>query len=101
MSRTIVESWVARSKRHGIDLAALMFRKDGTSRPVKLRNISYDGCLLHADGELAIGEKVTLALPRMGEMKAQIRWTSAAGAAGARFVAEEILANEPHSRVGL
>ena len=74
---------------------------NGTSVDVRLGNMSYDGCLLSSDHSFAIGEKVRLVLPRMGEIRAQVRWTLAGGKAGARFVLDEIVPEEPHSRLGL
>ena len=100
-SAIVIKDWVKRNERRDVDLAALAFRADGTSCNVSLRNMSYDGCLVEADGGFAIGEKVRLVLPRMGEIKAQIRWATAEGKAGARFVLEEIGPQERHSRMGL
>ena len=100
-SATAIRDWVNRKDRHEVELAALAFRADGTSVDVRLGNMSYDGCLLSSDHSFAIGEKVRLVLPRMGEIRAQVRWTLAGGKAGARFVLDEIVPEEPHSRLGL
>lgn len=89
-SGVAIHDWINRNARHDVDLEAVALRADGTSLPVKLRNISYDGCLLEAEVVLSIGEKVVLSLPRMGEVKSQIRWATMDGKAGARFLAEEI-----------
>ena len=96
-----VENWIERDQRRGVELAATAIRSDGSSLGVKLRNISYDGCQLEAETLLSIGEKITLALPRMGEIKAQVRWATADGMAGARFVIENGLAHKPCSASGL
>ena len=96
-----IENWVERGLRRGVELAAMAYRHDGSSLSVKLRNISYDGCQLEAESVLSIGEKITLALPRMGEIKAQVRWATADGMAGARFVIDEVLAQQPCSASGL
>ena len=87
---------VKRAERHEVDLPALAFRADGTSLGVTLRNMSYNGCLLVADAAFAIGEKLRLAVPLMGEMRAQVRWASNEGRAGACFVLEEIGPYERH-----
>jgi len=88
---------VKRADRHEVDLPALAFRADGTSLGVTLRNMSYNGCLLAAEAAFAVGEKIRIAVPRMGEIRAQVRWASNEGKAGALFVLEEIRPMEPHA----
>lgn len=100
-SGTALESLIKRGDRQEVDLAALAFRADGSSLGVRLRNMSYNGCLLESESAFAIGEKIRIVLPRMGEIKVQIRWTSAEGKSGVRFVAEEIAPQDPHSKFGL
>jgi hypothetical protein len=92
---------VKRAERHEVKLPAIAFRADGTSFAVTLRNMSYNGCLLVADTALAIGEKIRLAVPRMGEIRAQVRWSSNEGKSGARFVLEEIGPDEQRCRSAL
>lgn len=102
MGSTIAfESLVKRDERFDVNLPGIAFREDGSSLTVTLRNMSYNGCMLVADMALAIGEIVRLAIPRMGEIRAQVRWASDGGRSGARFVLEEIGPDEPHSRLSL
>ena len=102
MGNTIAfDSLVKREDRYEIDLPGIAFREDGSSQAVTLRNMSYNGCMLVADMALAIGEIVRLAIPRMGEIRAQVRWASDGGKAGARFVLEEIGPDERHARLSL
>jgi hypothetical protein len=54
---------------------------------VKLTNLTDQGCRIDADHKFHIGERLILALPRMGQIKAQVRW-ALPGSAGARFIAE-------------
>lgn len=96
-----IEGWVNRNDRRDIDVSAVVIRDDGTSLPVRVRNLSYEGCQLDAGTILRIGERVTVALPRMGEIKTQIRWATSDGMAGARFLLEEMHAGRPHSPTGL
>ena len=96
-----MREWVERAQRHRLDTPALAIRADGSSLSVRLRDISYDGCRLEGDTVLSVGEKITLALPRMGEVKAQVRWVLADGKAGTRFVLEEILIAKSCSTAGL
>ncbi|MFL6748124.1 MAG: PilZ domain-containing protein [Sphingomicrobium sp.] len=100
-SRTVLEFLVTRAERQEVDVAATAYRVDGTCFGAALRNISYDGCLFVADAAVSIGEKLRLAIPRMGEIRAQVRWASNEGKAGAQFVVEEIGPMDRTARFGL
>lgn len=79
---------LGRKDRHPVAVDAVVHRTDGTKSPVKLTNFSDDGCRIEADEtEFRIGERLAIAIPRMGQVKAQIRW-STHGNAGAKFLAE-------------
>jgi len=82
-----VHDWVGRKDRHPVGIDAVVHRADGSKSPVKLTNFSDEGCRIEAPDEFRIGERLQIAIPRMGQVKAQVRW-SATGSAGARFVAE-------------
>jgi hypothetical protein len=100
-NETRLDHLVKREDRRDVDVVAVAVRPDGTSQSVRLRNMSYEGCLMEAETSYSIGEKITLALPRMGEIRTQIRWTTADGRAGVRFLAEGIVADGMHARIGL
>jgi hypothetical protein len=76
-----------RRVRHPVEIDAVLHRTDGSKSPVKLTNFSDQGCRIESDEKLRVGERLAIAIPRMGQVKAQVRW-SATGSAGARFVAE-------------
>jgi hypothetical protein len=78
---------VGRKDRHPVAIDAVMHRTDGSKSPVKLTNFSDQGCRIESDEEFRVGERLAIAIPRMGQVKAQVRW-AALGSAGARFVAE-------------
>ena len=78
---------VGRRDRHPVEIDAVLHRTDGSKMPVKLTNFSDQGCRIESEEELRVGERLAIAIPRMGQVKAQVRW-SATGSAGARFVAE-------------
>jgi hypothetical protein len=79
---------VRRRERHPVEIEAVMHRGDGTKVPVKLTNFSDQGCRIEStDEELRVGERLAIAIPRMGQVKAQVRWVLQ-DSAGARFVAE-------------
>ena len=101
VTSTKIDGWVKRDDRNEINLAAVAIREDGSSLPVRVRNLSYEGCQLDAGIVLRIGERVRLALPRMGEINTQIRWATCDGMAGARFLPEEIQVAGAHPLTGL
>ena len=78
---------VSRKVRHPVQIDAVLHRTDGSKAPVKLTNFSDLGCRIETPDQLRVGERLAIAIPRMGRVKAQVRW-AAEGSAGARFVAE-------------
>jgi len=82
-----IQVWATRKIRHPVSIDAIIHRSDGSKAPVKLTNFSDDGCRIEAAEEFRIGERVQIAIPRMGHVKAQVRW-SHPGSAGAKFLIE-------------
>ena len=82
-----IHGWVGRRDRDSVVVDAVVHRTDGTKSPVRLTNFSDNGCRIEAETNLRIGERVQIAIPRMGQVKAQIRW-ALPGSAGAKFLAE-------------
>ena len=82
-----LHGWIGRKDRQDVAIDAVVQRADGSKAPVTLTNFSDEGCRIETDGELRIGERLNIAIPRMGHLKAQVRW-SLPGSAGARFVVE-------------
>jgi len=82
-----VPGWVGRKDRHPAAVDAVVHRTDGSKSPVQLTNFSDEGCRIEAKADFSIGERLQIAIPRMGHVKAQIRW-ALAGTAGAKFLAE-------------
>jgi hypothetical protein len=82
-----VQGWVGRKDRHPTEVDAVVHRADGSTASVKLTNLSDSGCRLEGDSQFHIGERVRIAIPRMGQMKAQVRW-ALLGSAGAQFLVE-------------
>ena len=81
------QNWARRKDRHPVEIDAIVHRTDGTKEAAKLSNFSDEGCRIEAAGDFHIGERLQIAIPRMGHIKAQVRWAMP-GSAGARFVAE-------------
>ncbi|HEY8434933.1 MAG TPA: PilZ domain-containing protein [Sphingomicrobium sp.] len=81
------QAWARRKDRHPVEIDAVVHRADGRKEPVTLSNFSDEGCRIESDGDFHVGERLQIAIPRMGHIKAQVRW-STPGSVGARFVAE-------------
>ncbi|MES2119316.1 MAG: PilZ domain-containing protein [Pseudomonadota bacterium] len=82
-----VEGWIGRKDRHPVEVDAEVHRTDGRKLKVRLTNFSDQGCRIENAEELRVGERVHIAVARMGSFKAQVRW-AIGGSAGARFLAE-------------
>lgn len=78
------DPWVGRKDRHSVLVDAIVYRDDGSKMSVKLANFSDEGCRVEGAEGLGIGERVRIAIARMGEVKAQVRWSFGASA-GAQF----------------
>jgi hypothetical protein len=85
-----IHGWTGRKDRQPVSVDAVVRRADGTSSSVKLSNVSEDGCRIEADDDFKIGELFEIAIPRFGQVKAQVRW-AIGGSAGAKFLAENDL----------
>lgn len=81
------QAWARRKDRHPVEIDAVVQRTDGRKQPVRLSNFSDEGCRIDAEADFHIGERLQIAIPRMGHIKAQVRWATT-GSAGARFLAE-------------
>jgi hypothetical protein len=79
--------WIGRKDRHPVALDAVVHHEDGNKVSVKLADFSDDGCRIESDEHFRIGERVRIDIPRMGMVKAQIRW-ALPGSAGARFLSD-------------
>ncbi|HET7281142.1 MAG TPA: PilZ domain-containing protein [Sphingomicrobium sp.] len=82
-----MHGWIGRKDRHAVTIDAVLHRGDGSHSPVTLSNLSDQGCRIEGHNDLRIGERLSIAIPRMGQMKAQVRW-ALSDSAGAKFIAE-------------
>jgi len=80
-----MHGWVGRKDRQPVEIDAVVHRGDGSAETVRLTNVSDEGCRIETDREFRIGERFEIAIPRFGQMKAQVRW-ALPGSAGAMFV---------------
>lgn len=81
------QAWISRKARHAVDVEAVIYRADGTTSTARISNFSDAGCRIEADNDFRIGERLSIAIPRMGYVKVQVRWCLP-GAAGAKFLVE-------------
>ena len=82
-----MHGWIGRKDRQSVAIDAVVHWNDGSNAPVKLTDFSDEGCRIEADHDFRIGERLQIAIPRMGQIKAQVRW-ALPGSAGAKFLAE-------------
>jgi hypothetical protein len=79
--------WVGRKDRHAVELDAVVHRVDGCRLPVRLADFSEEGCRIEGANDFRIGEHLSIDVPRLGLVKAQIRW-ALHDSAGAKFLGE-------------
>lgn len=77
----------SRKERFPVEIDGVVHRTDGSKVSVRVSNFSDQGCRIDTDRDFHIGERLQIAIPRMGQVKAQVRW-SLPGAAGTRFLTE-------------
>jgi hypothetical protein len=87
MQQRRMQGWVSRNDRHDARIDAVVHRPEGEKVSVTLTNLSYEGCRIESDKMFRIGEHVRIAVPRVGTIDAQVRW-SLEGSAGAQFTSE-------------
>jgi hypothetical protein len=82
-----MHGWIGRNDRDAVDIEAVVQRTDGSTQRVKLTDFSEAGCRIESDEYFGIGERLQIAIPRLGELRAQIRW-ALPGSAGAKFLVD-------------
>ena len=81
----MMENFQERGLRHSVRLDASVTRSSGDEEPAVLTDLSLDGCCLI--GQYQIGEQLTVKIPKVGSLVAEVRWAFM-GRAGARFVTQ-------------
>lgn len=92
--------WSPRPDRRRVGLTGVGHWPDGSSAPVAVCNISYQGCQLWSDHPIVYGESLTLCLPGYGTIEGQVRWTEG-GAAGVRFLTGSSARDDRRARIGV
>ena len=90
--------WVKRDRRPA-SVTGVAYRSDGAWVRVHMTNLSYDGCHLLTDKKFEFGECLTLVMPHMQHLRAQVRWAKD-GQSGVRFVPADVQA-ERRARIGV
>ena len=72
-----------RGLRHSVRLDASVTRANSAEVAAVVTDLSLDGCCLL--GQFQIGERLTVKIPKVGSLAAEVRWAFM-GRAGARFV---------------
>ena len=75
---------IKRAKRIDVDHEGVLIDSEGSHAPVRVLDLSADGCRLETDDMLRIGEDVQLRVGRSGDYPAQVRW-ALGNEAGLRF----------------
>jgi hypothetical protein len=84
-----MHGWIGRKDRQRVQIDAVVQRGDGREQPVRLTNVSDEGCRIETESDFRIGERLEIAIPKMGQLKAQVRW-ALPGIAGAMFVENDV-----------
>jgi hypothetical protein len=77
--------FIKRAPRVDTKFDASLTDSDGHKLEVVVIDISREGCRLETNGELKIGEKIQLEVPKYGTFPAQVRW-ALGNEAGAVFL---------------
>ncbi len=80
-----MENWQQRGPRHNVRLDGSATRTNGSEVAAIVINLSLGGCCLI--GPFRVGERLTVKIPKIGSLAAEIRW-ALMGRAGARFVTQ-------------
>lgn len=72
------------SPREQTDIQSQIWGSTLAPTPARIVNMSPQGCMIRCDEMLAMGEPLTLELPRLGAMRATVMW-SLSGRMGVQF----------------
>jgi hypothetical protein len=76
-----------RRVRFPVEIEAVIHCSDGSTLPARVSNFSDHGCRIETEHDFHIGERLRIAVPCIGNVKAQVRW-ALPGAAGTRFLTD-------------
>jgi PilZ domain len=94
-----MSQWIVRNRK-AMSLTGVAYRSDGAWVRVHMTNLSYDGCHILTEEILDLGEALTIVMPRMRQIKAQVRWVKD-GEAGVRFLNGANALDDRRARIGV
>jgi len=83
-----VDAFSPRPDRRYVDLTGHALLADGTKAPASVVDLAYEGCKIRCGTPLRPGDRVKLAVFRLGLIDAEVRWY-ANGEAGLTFAPSE------------
>ncbi len=87
-------TWARAEERRDVEIPAIAYRRDGKRLGVLISNLSYDGCLIATQDEVAEGDPLTIVIFELGaEIETVVRWTKD-GKLGVRFTGLPAVADE-------
>ncbi len=63
-----------REQRDEVHYRGRAMRRDGTTLPLLIVNLSPHGLMARSDEALGAGERLTVSLPVVGVVRAEVRW---------------------------
>jgi len=93
-----LSQWVKRNRK-ATSLTGVAYRADGSWVRIHMTNLSYEGAHLITEEEFDIGEPLTLVMPRMQQLKVQVRWVND-GQCGVRFLGGSAV-DDRRARIGV
>lgn len=89
-----------RDPRQKVNLVAVIRHPGSEPFRALVTELSYEGCQAIPEQSLCVGETVAIVVPRMGEIKAQVRWT-AGDKVGFYFLKDEMVLDQRRARIGV
>ena len=93
-----LSQWVKRNRK-ATSLTGVAYRADGSWVRIHMTNLSYEGAHLITEEAFDIGEPLTLVMPRMQQLKVQVRWVND-GQCGVRFLGGSAV-DDRRARIGV
>ena len=92
--------WSVRTPRKRVSFRGVGRWSDETTATVLISDMSYQGCHIWSDHDLAQGETLQLEIPGRGTIQGQVRWVKGPRA-GVRFLTGDSEAESRRARLGV
>ena len=95
------QDWQVReAPRRTVSLVGTVQVACGKQIRILIQNMSYQGCRFLSEHAFEVGEAIGLAVPGMGQVRAQVRWVKG-DLAGVRFLLGNSAAEDRRARLGV